>query len=95
MNRTNWGASIVSLSTPDKNGKLPDIVLGFNSVKDYMNTSSPFGAIVGRVANRIHGAAFTMNGTRYKLVPNDGNDMVHVGPRGFSRVFWKAKRYEP
>lgn len=60
-----------------------------------MNSSSPFGDIVGRVANRIRGAAFTLNGTHYNLVPNNGNNRIHGGPRGFSLVIWKAKRYEP
>lgn len=57
-------------------------------------SSGPFGAIVGRVANRICGAAFTLNGTRYKLVANDGKNTIHGGPRGFSRVIWKVKRHE-
>ncbi|VVA31335.1 Hypothetical predicted protein [Prunus dulcis] len=75
-------------------GKLAGIVLGFDSVKDYISSSSPFGAIVGRVANRICSAAFALNGTRYKLVANDGKNTIHGGPRGFSRVIWKVKRHE-
>ena len=60
---TNWGASIVSLLLPDRNGKLGDVVLGYDSVKDYTSDSTYFGATVGRVANRIGGAQFTLNGT--------------------------------
>lgn len=91
---TNWGAYILFLVVPEKSGKLADIVLGFDSVNDYINSSSPFRAIVGRVANRICGAAFTLNGTCYNLVANAGKNTIHGGPRGFSRVSWKVKRHE-
>ncbi|KAL2570652.1 hypothetical protein GLYMA_18G257700v4 [Glycine max] len=91
---TNWGASILSLVIPDKNGKLGDVVLGYDSVKDYSNDTTYFGATVGRVANRIGGAQFTLNGIYYKLVANEGNNTLHGGARGFSDVLWKVKRYQ-
>ncbi|CAI8591794.1 unnamed protein product [Vicia faba] len=91
---TNWGASIVSLVLPDKKGKLNDVVLGYDSIKEYTNDSTYFGATVGRVANRIGGAQFNLNGEHYKLVANEGNNTLHGGSRGFSDVIWKVKRYQ-
>ncbi|KAK6913231.1 Aldose 1-/Glucose-6-phosphate 1-epimerase [Dillenia turbinata] len=91
---TNWGATLVSLFLPDKYGKKADVVLGYDTVKEYMNDTTYFGATVGRVANRIAGAQFTLNGTHYKLVANEGKNMLHGGPKGFSRVVWKVKKYE-
>ncbi|KAJ6764496.1 ALDOSE 1-EPIMERASE [Salix koriyanagi] len=85
---TNYGATVLSVILPDKNGKLDDIVLGFDSIDDYKNDTTYFGAIVGRVANRIGRAQFTLDGTDYKLVPNDGRNMLHGGPKGFSDVIW-------
>ncbi|GMJ09316.1 hypothetical protein like AT3G47800 [Hibiscus trionum] len=91
---TNWGATIVSLTLPDKYGKVGDIVLGYDSVKEYMNDTSYIGSVVGRVANRIAGAEFTLNGVHYKLIPNEGKNMLHGGPVGFSDVVWKVKEYK-
>ncbi|KAJ9163638.1 hypothetical protein P3X46_023287 [Hevea brasiliensis] len=90
---TNYGATMLSAVLPDKYGKLADVVLGFDSVEDYKNDSTYFGNIVGRVANRITGAQFTLNGTLYKLVPNEGKNMLHGGPKGFSEVVWKVHSY--
>ncbi|KAI9119000.1 hypothetical protein K1719_009675 [Acacia pycnantha] len=91
---SNWGATITSLVLPDKHGKLGDVVLGYDSIKDYFNDSTYFGATVGRVANRIGGAQFTLNGIHYKLVANEGNNTLHGGSRGFSDVVWKVAKYE-
>ncbi|KAK7266349.1 hypothetical protein RIF29_18993 [Crotalaria pallida] len=91
---TNWGASLVSVVLPDKNGKLGDIILGYDSAKAYINDTRYFGATVGRVANRIGGAQFTLNGTHYKLIANEGNNTLHGGPRGFTRVLWKVLSYQ-
>lgn len=90
---TNWGATLVSLVLPDKNGNLGDIVLGYDTPKAYTNDTSYFGATVGRVANRIGGAQFTLNGVRYKLIANEGNNTLHGGPRGFSDVLWKVEKH--
>ncbi|KAG7985432.1 hypothetical protein I3843_03G025300 [Carya illinoinensis] len=94
LNLTNWGASIVSVYLPDKNGKLADVVLGYDSLEEYKTDSTYIGAIVGRVANRIGGAQFNLNGTHYKLVANEGKNMLHGGLRGFSDVVWKVKRHK-
>ncbi|KAF7819684.1 putative leucine-rich repeat receptor-like protein kinase [Senna tora] len=91
---TNWGASLVSLVLPDKHGKLGDVVLGYDSVKDYTNDTTYFGATVGRVANRIGGAQFILNGIHYKIVANEGNNTLHGGLRGFSKVAWEVKKYK-
>ncbi|XP_015879432.3 uncharacterized protein LOC107415594 [Ziziphus jujuba] len=93
VNLTNWGASIISLVLPDKHGKLADVVLGYDSIKDYTNDTAYIGAVVGRVANRIGGAQFKLNGTLYKLVANEGKNILHGGKIGFSDVVWKVKRY--
>ncbi|XP_031373200.1 aldose 1-epimerase-like isoform X2 [Punica granatum] len=76
-------------------GNLADIVLGYDTVDKYKNDSAYFGAIVGRVANRIGGAQFTLNGEHYKLVANERNNTLHGGRRGFSDVVWTVKSYEP
>ncbi|XVE83818.1 hypothetical protein DITRI_Ditri16bG0117900 [Diplodiscus trichospermus] len=91
---TNWGATIISVVLPDKYGKLGDIALGYESVTDYMNDTTYFGAVVGRVANRIGGAKFWLNGTEYKLATNEGKNMLHGGPKGFGDVVWKVKKYK-
>ncbi|OMO79238.1 Aldose 1-/Glucose-6-phosphate 1-epimerase [Corchorus capsularis] len=91
---TNWGATIVSVILPDKYGKLGDIALGYDSVREYMNDTSYVGSIVGRFANRIAGAQFTLNGVHYKLVPNEGKNMLHGGPIGFSDVVWRVRKYK-
>ncbi|KAM0979756.1 hypothetical protein ACFX13_015836 [Malus domestica] len=91
---TNYGATVLSVILPDKNGKLDDIVLGFESLNEYANDSVYFGAIVGRVANRIGGAQFELNGVQYKLVANDGNNTLHGGLKGFSDVVWTVKSHK-
>ncbi|KAJ8546071.1 hypothetical protein K7X08_018654 [Anisodus acutangulus] len=90
----NYGARVISVLLPDKHGKIGDVVLGYDTIKEYVNDTSSFGAIVGRVANRIGGAQFTLNGTVYKLIANDGKNTLHGGPKGFSHVVWKVSKYE-
>ncbi|CAN1845117.1 Galactose mutarotase [Linum perenne] len=92
---TNYGAHVISLVIPDKYGKLKDVILGYDTAVAYKNDTTNFGATVGRVANRIGGAQFTLNGTLYKLVPNEGNNILHGGPVGFGKVVWKVKDYQP
>lgn len=94
VNITNYGATVLNLILPDKNGKLDDVVLAFPSISDYFNDSTYFGAIVGRVANRIGGANFTLNGVEYKLPANDGNNTLHGGLKGFSDVIWTMESYK-
>ncbi|VFQ89764.1 unnamed protein product, partial [Cuscuta campestris] len=91
---TNYGATVISVTLPDKHGKVEDVVLGFDSVEDYKNDTTYFGAIVGRVANRIGGARFKLNGTVYKLPNNDHGNTLHGGTRGFSDVIWTVEDYK-
>lgn len=91
---TNWGATLVSFVLPDKNGKLIDIVLGYDTIKQYKNDTTYFGAIVGRVANRIKGAQFKLHGHTFKLVPNEGKNMLHGGPKGYADVVWEVTKYQ-
>ncbi|KAG8379148.1 hypothetical protein BUALT_Bualt07G0058000 [Buddleja alternifolia] len=91
---TNYGATVLSVIAPDRNGKLDDVVLGYSSIDGYKNDTTYFGALVGRVANRIGGAHFTLNGKLYKLPANDhGINTLHGGSRGFSDVIWTVKEY--
>jgi aldose 1-epimerase len=96
---TNYGATVMSLKMPDKNGIFDDIVLGFNSVKEYQTEaylkSNPyFGAIIGRYANRIAKAEFSIGETEYKLAANNLGNNLHGGRKGFDKVFWQSKELE-
>ena len=88
---TTYGAIVVSLKTPDRDGKLEDIVLGFDTLDGYLKGHPYFGAIIGRFGNRIGKAKFTLNGTEYKLAANNGENTLHGGLKGFDKVVWKAK----
>jgi aldose 1-epimerase len=88
---TNFGATTVSVKVPDRNGKVADVVLGYDDVKDYESGKAYFGATVGRYANRIAHGEFTLNGTTYTLAKNDGENHLHGGVRGFSKKMWAAK----
>ncbi|XP_060670095.1 uncharacterized protein LOC132800445 [Ziziphus jujuba] len=79
---------------PDRNGKLDDVVLGFDTPKEYMNDTVYFGALVGRVANRIANAEFTLDGKVYKLVANEGKNTLHGGLMGFSDVVWTVESHK-
>lgn len=85
---TNYGAIITRVLTPDKHGKVDDIVLGFDSLDGYLKDSPYFGAVVGRVANRIARGHFTLDGTTYSLAVNNGVNALHGGLRGFDKVVW-------
>ncbi|KAL6845746.1 hypothetical protein ACP4OV_024321 [Aristida adscensionis] len=87
---TNWGATITSVVLPDSTGNLDDIVLGYDTVAEYVIY---FGALVGRVANRIANARFVLDGKVYHLYANDGKNTLHGGKRGFSKVIWTVKEY--
>lgn len=94
MKITNYGATIISVVVPDRNGKLDDVVLGFDSVDEYKNDTAYFGALVGRVANRIGGAKFTLSGVTYHLPANDNGNTLHGGFRGYSDVVWDVYKYK-
>jgi aldose 1-epimerase len=84
----NYGAIITSIRTPDRHGALGDIVDGYDSLPAYVLDKSYFGALVGRVANRIARARFTLDGHTYTLAANDGANALHGGTRGFNKVVW-------
>jgi len=89
---TNYGGRIVGLCAPDKNGKMEDVVLGFNSLEGYQNAKEAFhGALIGRVGNRIAKGKFTLDGTEYTLPLNNGVNHLHGGPGGFHNVVWSVK----
>jgi aldose 1-epimerase len=87
----NYGGIIVSLHVPDKNGKLEDVVLGFDNLEQYLKGHPYFGTIVGRFANRIENAEFEINGIKYSLLKNDGENHLHGGAKGFDKVLWQAE----
>ncbi|HEY9153872.1 MAG TPA: aldose epimerase family protein [Opitutaceae bacterium] len=95
---TDYGATVVQLLAPDRKGQYGDIALGFNNLEDYEARSPYFGAIVGRVANRIADAKFTLDGKTYTLAKNDHPGGIecslHGGKRGFDKVLWTAEPRE-
>ncbi|KAI9173624.1 hypothetical protein LWI28_003987 [Acer negundo] len=92
---TNYGATITSLSLPDKKGKQADVVLGFDSVEPYVKGVAPyFGAIVGRVANRIKEGKFTLDGAEYALPINKPPNSLHGGFKGFDKMIWQVAEYK-
>jgi len=88
---TNYGAIITALQIPDRNGKLGDVVLGFDNIDDYVKKSPYFGAVVGRVANRIKDATFMLDGKTYKLNANNKPHHLHGGTKGWDKVIWTAE----
>jgi aldose 1-epimerase len=87
-----YGATVTELHTPDGDGKLDDIVLGFDTLQGYLGSNNPyFGAIVGRVGNRIAKGRFTLNGQTYQLATNNGPNHLHGGLKGFDKVIWNAQ----
>src|ERR1700733_2254399 len=85
-----YGARLVSLEVPDRNGKVGDIVLGYESLAPYLvDPKSYFGSIVGRYGNRIAHATFTLDGTAYKLPNNDSGNTLHGGLTGFDKLVWQ------
>ena len=88
---TNFGGIILSFITKDKDGKKDDIVLGYDNFENYKITTTYFGAIIGRYANRIAKACIEVNGIKYDLAKNDGNNHLHGGIKGFNRVVWDSE----
>jgi aldose 1-epimerase len=90
---TNYGGIVTSLTVPDKNGKLCDVVLGHDNLDGYIKDNSPyFGALIGRYGNRIAKGKFTLDGKTYTLATNNNNiNHLHGGNVGFDKVVWKAK----
>lgn len=90
MQVTNYGGRVVALWTPDRKGNMGDVVLGYDHIDKYLNNTGEryLGAVVGRCANRIAGASFTLNDTEYQLSKNDGENTLHGGELGTDRVVW-------
>jgi len=87
-----YGGIVVSLRTPDRNGKLDDVVLGCDSVEKYVAQTAHFGGIIGRYANRIAHGSFQLDGQTYSIPKNDGDNALHGGIRGFDKAVWAAKQ---
>ena len=88
-----YGGIIASLSVPDRDGRLADVVLGHDSLEDYRNDSSYFGAIIGRYGNRIAKGKFSLDGKPYQVTVNDGPNSLHGG-KGFDKRVWTAEPIE-
>ncbi|MDR2389591.1 MAG: galactose mutarotase [Tannerellaceae bacterium] len=87
---TNYGGRWVSMMTPDRNGKLTDVVLGYDHIADYLASPGNFGALIGRYGNRIANARFALDGTEYPLSANNNGHSLHGGPTGYHTRVWDA-----
>ncbi|HOU14468.1 MAG TPA: aldose epimerase family protein [Anaerolineae bacterium] len=91
---TNYGGIVVSLTAPDRDGNFADVVLGFDTLQEYVEHSPFFGCLVGRFGNRIANGKFTLKGVEYVLAQNDGQNHLHGGLRGFDKKVWTAQALE-
>ncbi|MBN2685928.1 MAG: galactose mutarotase [Pontiellaceae bacterium] len=91
---TNYGATITSIVVPDRDGKMADVALGYDTVEGYINAIDRpyFGAVVGRYGNRIGKGKFTLDGVEYQLNTNNGENHLHGGNMGFDKVVWTAEK---
>ena len=92
---TNFGGRIVSVMVPDKDGQMRDVVLGFDSIQDYISKPSDFGATIGRYANRINQGQFTLDSVEYQLPRNNYGHCLHGGPQGFQYRVFDAELLNP
>ncbi len=90
----NYGAIITSIITPDKNENFDDIVLGFDNFENYLENPPYFGAVIGRVANRISNGRFSLNGKNIEVTQNGNGYQLHGGLKGFDKKFWEAEPFE-
>jgi aldose 1-epimerase len=88
---TNFGATLVSLKVPDRDGKIGDVVLGYDNPADYETGKAYFGGTIGRYGNRIAHGKFTLDGVSYSVPTNDGENSLHGGVRGFNKRVWTAR----
>lgn len=88
---TNYGGTITSIRTPDEDGNMDNVVLGFDSLAKYTAGVPYFGAIVGRYANRIEDGTFSIDNQQYNLATNDGDNHLHGGKKGFDKRLWDAQ----
>lgn len=89
---TNYGGRLVSLMVPDKDGEFRDVVLGHDSIADYVNIDGNFGALIGRYGNRINQGRFSIDGVEYQLPQNNYGHCLHGGPKGFHHSVWDASQ---
>ena len=87
---TTYGGAITSLYTPDRNGTPGDIVLGFDTLDEYVKNPRYFGPLIGRHANRIANGRFSLKGVEYQLNQNNGANHLHGGFKGFDKRVWTA-----
>ena len=87
----NFGGIVVSIKVPDRRGKLADVVLGYDTLDGYLNDQNFFGALIGRYGNRIAHGQFSIDGRRYTLAKNNGENSLHGGLKGFNKVLWNAR----
>ena len=90
---TNYGGTVTSFVTPDKNGNKSSIIIGFDSLQPYLQKPPYFGALIGRYGNRIGDAKFTLDGRTYQLAANNGKNHLHGGLKGFDKVVWDASAF--
>ncbi len=88
---TDFGGHVVSIKVPDRNGKLADVVLGYDTLDGYENDKAHFGGTVGRYGNRIAGARFSLHEKEFTLTKNNGDNQLHGGLRGFDKMLWTAQ----
>ncbi|MCL2109610.1 MAG: galactose mutarotase [Oscillospiraceae bacterium] len=91
---SNYGATLVGIDVPDRDGTVSDVVLGYSNLSGYIKGKSFHGAVVGRYANRIAGARFSLNGTEHELAANDGENSLHGGHFGFNRRIFETETYD-
>ena len=91
---TNYGGIVVSLYTPNREGTFEDVVLGFDTLQEYVDHSPFFGCLVGRVGNRIAYGKFALDGVEYELARNAGGHHLHGGRKGFDKVLWAPRALE-
>lgn len=89
---TNYGGRLVSVMVPDKNGKMTDVVLGYDKIADYVASDGNFGALIGRYGNRIAQGMFTLDSVAYELPHNDNGHCLHGGPKGYHAQMWDANQ---
>jgi aldose 1-epimerase len=88
----NYGGAITSIKVPERTGQLGDVVLGYDTLREYEENPRYLGALIGRHANRLAAGKFSLNGTEYQLPQNNGRNHLHGGPNGFDKVFWEARK---
>ncbi|MBK5270831.1 MAG: galactose mutarotase [Bacteroidia bacterium] len=89
----NYGGTVTKIITPDKNGEMGDVVLGYDSLSGYRQKGNPyFGALIGRYGNRIANGKFTLDGKEYTLAGNDNGNSLHGGNKGYDKVYWDIEK---